>query len=486
MTEVATGEISAIGIYGLGIMGQNLALNLSGRGYSVSVCNRSENGEEFVTETFLSSRCHGLRITGFADIKGFVQSLSRPRKVLLMVKSGQAVDSVLELLIPFLEAGDIVIDGGNSHYRDTARRLAWLEEHSLLYVGCGISGGADGALNGSALMPGGTYAAWEQIRGMLNSISAVSQDGTPCCNWIGSEGSGHFVKMVHNGIEYALMQMLAEVYDVMKRGLLMSSDEIHAVFNGWHKEELHSFLLEITLNVLKELDADGSPLIDRIRDSAAHKGTGKECSIAALEAGVPTPAISEAIQARFLSAMTDLRSIASRTYCRAEPYAGNRDILLKALREALYCSQLMAYLQGLSLITRVSEEYGWQIHISSVVQIWRSGCIIQSEMLNRICDVLGHIQSVDVFLESSVVEILKLKQAGWREAVICAVKHGIPVPAISSSLSYFDGMRSEHLPTCLIQAQRDCFGAHGYERTDSPVGAIFHTEWGRERLHEDL
>lgn len=471
-----------IGIFGLGIMGQNLALNFAGRGFSVVVYNRWDAGEDAVLDTFISKRCRGKRIAGFHDLPHFVNSIRSPRKILLMVQAGKAVDTVLEQLLPLLEPEDIVIDGGNSHYRDTAQRLAQLEKLGIHYVGCGLSGGGDGALNGPAIMPGGSLRVWEQIGSMFQAISARSADGVPCCDWIGPGGAGHFVKMVHNGVEYALMQMLAEVYDVMKRMLLMSAAEIHDELFKWHNEELHSYLLGITIDILKVMDIDGLLLVDKILDCAGHKGTGKDASIAALELGVSATVISEAINARLLSALIADRRHTAEAYVASEQFTGDKAEALTSLHDALCCSQLIAYLQGFSLIAQASEEFGWGVKLLSVARIWKAGCIIQSETLNRICAVLVESEGRVTLSDAWIKGILKQKQQGWRRAMVFAVKHGIPVPAISASLAYFDGMRSERLPTNLIQAQRDFFGAHGFERNDRPRGIIFHSEWGRDAI----
>lgn len=469
-----------IGIYGLGIMGQNLAINFANRGFSVSVFNRMEAGEENVADTFISNRCQGKKIIGAGDKKGFVDSVKQPRKIIVLVKAGTAVDEVIDQLIPFLEAGDIVIDGGNSHYRDTARRLAKLESVGLLFVGCGISGGGDGALNGPSIMPGGSFRAWGKIQHMFQAIAAKCEDGDPCCDWIGPEGAGHFVKMAHNGIEYALMQLIAESYDVMKRLLSMSTDEINSVVSAWNEELLHGYLLGITGDILKMTGEDGRPLVESILDCAEQKGTGKDISISALELGVASTAINESINARFISCMINERRGASKEFMRPEQFAGDKEALLKALHDAIYCSQFIAYAQGFLLIAGASAEYNWNLDLAKIARIWRSGCIIQSDILNDIAATLKRTGLDNILLEPHFIEIINRKQINWRCAIITAMQHGIPIPALSSTLAFFDGFCSEKLPANLIQAQRDYFGAHGYERLDAPRGVFFHIGRGKK------
>lgn len=469
-----------VGIYGLGIMGQNLAINFANRGFSVSVFNRMEAGEENVVDTFISNRCQGKKVIGTSSINDFINSIKQQRKIIILVKAGTAVDEVIEQLVPYLEVNDIVIDGGNSHYRDTNRRLSHLESRGLLFVGCGISGGGEGALNGPSIMPGGSFQAWEKIGSMFQTVAAKCGDGDSCCDWIGPEGSGHFVKMVHNGIEYALMQIIAESYDVMKRLLSMSTDEINSVVLEWNEGVLHSYLLGITNDILKMIDKDGRPLVENILDCAEQKGTGKDISISALELGVPATAINESINARFISCMIDERRRASKEFINPGQFAGDKQALLKALHDAIYCSQFIAYAQGFLLIARASAEYNWNIDLAKIARIWKSGCIIQSDILNNIAATLKRTGLENILLEPYFIEIINRKQINWRYTIITAMQHGIPIPALSSTLTCFDGFRSEHLPANLIQAQRDYFGAHGYERLDAPRGVFFHIERGKK------
>lgn len=451
-----------IGIYGLGIMGQNLSINFANHGFTVSVFNRMEAGEENVVDTFISNRCQGKKIIGAGNIKDFINFIKLPRKIIVLVKAGTPVDEVIDQLVPFLEVDDIVIDGGNSHYRDTVRRLSKLESREVLFVGCGISGGGEGALNGPSIIPGGSFRAWEKIRHMVQAIAAKGEDGDPCCDWIGPEGSGHFVKMVHNGIEYALMQLIAESYDIMNRMLSMSTDEISSVVLEWNDGALHSYLLGIINVILKMIDQDGRPLVENILDCAEQKGTGKDISISALELGVPATTIIESISARFISCIINERRCASKKFISPGQFAGDKQEFLKALHDAMYCSEFIVYTQGLLLIARASAEYGWNIDPAKIARIWKSGCIIQSDILNDLAAALKRTRLGNVLLEPYFIEVINRKQINWRYAITSAMQHGIPVPVLSSTLTYFDGFRSERLPANLIQAQRDYFGAHGY------------------------
>jgi len=463
-----------IGIFGLGIMGQNLAINCAGHDYTVAVFNRKEGGEAGVVASFIEKRCGGKSIAGASTIREFVDILKVPRKIILLVEAGNAVDEVLDQLTPFLKANDVVIDGGNSHYRDTERRLTQLESRGIHFVGCGLSGGADGALKGPSIMPGGSFRAWETIRPIFQKIAAKSEDRKPCCNWIGPGGSGHFVKMVHNGIEYALMQLVAEAYDIMNRMLSLSTDEIQKVIGAWNKGDLSSYLLEITCHILRTPDKDGSPLIKKIRDCAEQKGTGKNIFLAALDLRVPATTIQEAVSARFLSSMVDERRYIAEVFTQSGPFAGEKRGFINSLHDALYCSQIVVYTQGFLLLQRVSVEYNWDLDLAIIAQTWRNGCIIRSKMLNKIEGILHGMPLRDILLASPFVKTLNTKQLNWRHAVATAMTQGIPVPALSSALACFDGLRSNLLPANLIQAQRDYFGSHGYERTDFPPGAIFH------------
>jgi 6-phosphogluconate dehydrogenase len=465
-----------IGIYGLGIMGQNLALNFERNGLAVSVINRMEAGEKNLVDAFISNRCRGKKIILADDVKNFINIIKPPRKIIVLVKAGAAVDEVIEQLIPSLEVDDIIIDGGNSHYRDTGRRLLQLDSRGILFIGCGVSGGSDGALNEPSMMPGGSFQAWENIKSIFQKIAAKSEDGAPCCDWIGPEGSGHFVKMVHNGVEYALMQVLAESFDVMKRMLSMSTDEINCLLSEWNEGELHSYLLGITIDILKIIDKDGKPLIENILDCAEQKGTGKDISISALELGVPVTAISEALNARFISCMINERRCASKEFVMPGQFTGDKKAVLKALHDAVYCSKFIVYAQGLSLIAKASVEYNWNLDPVKIARIWRNGCIIQSNILNDVVATQTETGLENILLQPYFIEAINRKQINWRYAIITTIQHGIPIPLLSSTLAYFDSFRSERLPANLIQAQRDYFGAHGFERVDAHRGVFFNIE----------
>lgn len=463
-----------IGIYGLGIMGQNLAINFASREISVSVFNHMGNGEDNTVADFISFRCQGLVVAGSVDLIQFVSSIEVPRKIILMVKAGSVVDEVLDQLIPLLDAGDVIIDCGNSHYRDTARRLSTLESQGIHFVGCGISGGGEGALKGASIMAGGSSTASARIMPLLREIAAKSENGEPCCAWIGPEGSGHFAKMAHNGIEYALMQIIAESYDIMVRMLSMTPDEIVKVISEWNDAELQGYLLRISSDILKMKNNNGRPLLENILDCAAHKGTVRDISISALELGVPVTTIIESLSARFVSCMIDERRCASTEFTATRQYSGNRQEFLTALRDAVYCSQFIAYLQGLRLMASASAEYGWNMDMAGIFTIWRRGSIVQSSLLDQIAERLNQGNSEHLLLETYFAKRINEKQENWRCSIAAAMQCGIPVPALSSTLTYFDAFRSERLPANLIQAQREYFGAHGYERLDAPAGTLFH------------
>ncbi|HOT44179.1 MAG TPA: NADP-dependent phosphogluconate dehydrogenase [Spirochaetota bacterium] len=467
-----------IGIVGLGIMGRNMALNFSRRGNAVAVFNPDVAGEGDLLAAFLEAHgCDG--IAGARILDDVVAMLRRPRVILMMVKAGTPVDDMIHRLAPRLEPGDIIIDGGNSQYLDTARRAAAVEKQGLLYVGCGVSGGGEGALRGPSLMPGGTAGAWERVRPLLQSIAARLDDGTPCCEWIGPGGSGHFVKMVHNGIEYAMMQAIAETYDMMKRLFGMKADEIAGVFDRWNGGRLGGYLVGIVPRVLKMKDGNGL-LVDSILDRAFQKGTGKEASIAALGLGVPVPAIDGAVSERCISSLIEERRRWAGVFPSGTGFTGDGKALVKDLEDALFCSIAVAHGQGFSLIQKASLEFGWGLDRGTIARVWRGGCIIQSKMMNDVEALFrkkpdaGHI-----IAEQPFAGAVREKQQGWRNAVASAVKHGIPAPVLSSALAYFDSYRSERLPANLLQAMRDFFGAHGYERVDAPAGTLFRTEWQR-------
>ncbi len=467
-----------IGIIGLGIMGRNIALNFARHGYAVAVFNPDVAGEDDLLADFLKAHgCDG--ISGARIIDDFIPLLRQPRVLLMMIKAGSPVDVVVNLLAPLLARGDIIIDGGNSHYLDTARRADALEKKGISYVGCGVSGGGEGALRGPSLMPGGSPGAWETIKPLLQSIAARLDGGTPCCEWIGPGGSGHFVKMIHNGVEYAMMQAIAEVYDLMKRLLGMKADDIAGVFAGWNAGILGGYLLGMVPGVLKMKDGTGL-LVDSILDRAFQKGTGKDASIAALDLGVPVPAIDEAVSARFISSLMNERRRAAELYPAGERFAGDGRAMVKGLEDALYCSIAVSHGQGFALMEKASMEFGWGLDRAKIAGVWRGGCIIQSKMMNEM-EVLfrNRTEAGNIIAEKNFADTIREKQPGWRRAVSAAAIHGIPASVLSSSLAYFDSYRSECLPANLIQAMRDFFGAHGYERIDAPLGMIFRTEWGR-------
>ena len=464
-----------IGLIGLAVMGENLVLNMESKGFTVAVYNRTVSK----VDDFMNGRGAGKNFIGCHSLQELTRSLKSPRKVMMMVKAGQAVDDTIELLIPLLSAGDIIIDGGNSNYEDTARRTAYVEGKGLLFIGTGVSGGEEGALLGPSIMPGGSPKAWPAVKPIFQAISAKAPDGTPCCDWVGEGGAGHFVKMVHNGIEYGDMQLICEVYQIMKDVLGMSADEMHEAFKEWNSGELGSYLIEITSDILAFKDTDGDPLVDKILDAAGQKGTGKWTGIAALNAGVPLTLIAEAVFARCLSAAKDERVVASKSYAAPKSvFSGDRARFLASLRDALYASKIISYAQGFALLRAAASEYGWHLDYGGIALMWRGGCIIRSVFLGKIkeaFDANGSLANLllDPFFKAKIVKA----EAGWREVVSTAVLSGIPVPSIAAALTYFDGYRSELLPANLLQAQRDYFGAHTYERLDSPRGKFFHTNW---------
>lgn len=470
--------LSNIGVAGLAVMGENLVLNMAGKGVSVSVFNRTTAR----VDSFLAGRAKGKKIRGFHNVRDFVNSLERPHKVMMMLKAGSVVDDFIEQLLPCLDKGDIVIDGGNSNYHDTERRVAALAEKGLLYIGTGVSGGEEGALKGPSIMPGGSFAAWKDIEPILVPISAKASDGTFCCSWMGNGGAGHFVKMVHNGIEYGDMQLICESYHIMKEVLKMSADEMHHVFAKWNKGDLSSYLIEITRDILAYKDKDTTPLVDNILDAAGQKGTGKWTVIAALDGGIPLSLISESVFARYLSAQKDQRVHASTALeGPVVEYKGNREELLIELEKALYLAKIISYAQGFNLMQEASAEYRWDLNYGEIARIWRGGCIIRSVFLDKITEAYQkNPQLNSLLLAPYFKEKIAEAQAGLRSVLTTAIKHGIPTPCHSSALSYYDGFRTARLPANLLQAQRDYFGAHTYERTDKPRGAFFHTNWTGE------
>lgn len=464
-----------IGLIGLAVMGENLVLNMERNGYTVAVFNRTVEK----VDKFVNGRGKGKNFIGAHSIEELCASLKRPRKVMLLVKAGQAVDDFIEKIIPYLEKGDIIIDGGNTHFPDTNRRTKYVESKGLLYIGTGVSGGEEGALLGPSIMPGGSNAAWEYVKPIFQSISAKVEDGSPCCDWVGENGAGHFVKMVHNGIEYGDMQLITEAYQIMKVYLGMSADEMHEVFKEWNEGELSSYLIEITRDILAFKDEDGEPMVDKILDTAGQKGTGKWTGIAALDHGVPLTLIGEAVFARCLSAIKEERVEASKILSGPEPkFTGDKKQFINDLMEALYASKIVSYAQGYVLMRAAAEEYGWDLNYGGIAMMWRGGCIIRSTFLEKIKDAYDNDNKLkNLLIDPFFKERILKSQAAWRKVVSAAFENGIPIPAFSTALAYFDGYRSERLPANLLQAQRDYFGAHTYERIDKPRGEFFHTNW---------
>lgn len=464
-----------IGVIGLAVMGENLVMNMESKGFSVSVFNRTT---EKVTH-FIEGRAKGKRIVGAFSLQEFVSQLSTPRKVLIMVKAGKPVDDMIDQLIPLMEKGDIIIDGGNSHFPDTIRRTAYVESKGLLYVGMGVSGGEEGALNGPSLMPGGSRAAWQTIKPIVQAISAKVEDGSPCCEWVGDNGAGHFVKMVHNGIEYGDMQLICECYQLMRDLLHMTADEMHAVFEEWNQGELNSYLIEITSDILAYKDSDGSPLVEKILDTAGQKGTGKWTAMTALDEGVPLTLIGEAVFSRCLSAMKEERVAASKILKGpADGFHGDRQHLINAIRHALYASKIVSYAQGFTLLRDAAKTYNWDLNYGEIALMWRGGCIIRSVFLGEIKKTFDKNPAIsNILLDDYFNGIIEEAQLGWREVCSTAISYGIPIPAMCSALNYYDSYRCERLPANLLQAQRDYFGAHTYERIDHKRGEFFHTNW---------
>lgn len=464
-----------IGLIGLAVMGENLVLNMESKGFSVAVFNRST---EKVT-SFIEGRAKGKNIIGAFSIEEFIASLKTPRKIILMVKAGKPVDDFIELLIPYLEKGDIIMDGGNSHFPDTIRRTRLVEEHGLLYIGTGVSGGEEGALKGPSIMPGGSAAAWPLVKPIFLAIAAKVDDGTPCCDWVGDDGAGHFVKMVHNGIEYGDMQLICEAYHLMKDYLGMSADEMHEVFKEWNTGELDSYLIEITRDILAYKDTDGQPMVDKILDTAGQKGTGKWTSIASLDEGVPLTLIGEAVYARCLSAIKEERVAASKILTGPKPkFEGDREAFIDDIKNALYASKIVSYAQGYTLMRAAEETYGWKLNYGGIALLWRGGCIIRSRFLGKIKEAFDKKPDLsNLLLDPFFKDKIEGSQAGWRRVVSSATLNGIPIPAFATALSYYDGYRCERLPANMLQAQRDYFGAHTYERIDRNRGEFFHTNW---------
>ncbi|GAB4043574.1 decarboxylating NADP(+)-dependent phosphogluconate dehydrogenase [Spirosoma litoris] len=467
-----------IGLIGLAVMGENLVLNMESKGFTVAVFNRTVEK----VDHFINGRGAGKNFIGAHSIEELVASLERPRKVMMLVKAGQAVDDFIEQIIPHLEPGDIIIDGGNSYFPDTIRRTKYVESKGFLYIGTGVSGGEIGALHGPSMMPGGSVEAWPAVKGIFQSIAAKVDDGTPCCDWVGSDGAGHFVKMVHNGIEYGDMQIIGEAYQVMRDLLGMSADEMHEVFKKWNTEELDSYLIEITADIMAYKDEDGTPMVDKILDTAGQKGTGKWTGTAALDLGIPLTLIGESVFARFLSAQKDMRVDASKVIQGPKPeFTGDKAQLLDDLKMALYGAKIISYAQGYNLFMAAAKDYGWQLNYGDIALMWRGGCIIRSAFLGDIKKAFDKNPALPhLLLDDFFKQKVESAQAGWRRVCAAALINGIPAPALTSALCYFDGFRSEWLPANLLQAQRDYFGAHTYERIDKPRGQFFHTNWTGE------
>ncbi|WP_304246767.1 decarboxylating NADP(+)-dependent phosphogluconate dehydrogenase [Parabacteroides gordonii] len=468
-----------IGLIGLAVMGENLALNMESKGFTVAVYNRNFPGEEGVVDRFVNGRGKGKNFIATHSIEELTDAVKRPRIIMMMIKAGAPVDEMIEQLLPHMSPGDVIIDGGNSDFHDTERRVKEVEAKGLYFVGSGISGGEEGALHGPSVMPGGSPEAWPIVKDILQGIAAKLDDGTPCCQWIGRGGAGHFVKMVHNGIEYGDMQLISEAYSLLKNRKGLDDDEMSVVFEEWNKGELDSFLIEITKNILRFRDEDGKPLLDKILDVAGQKGTGKWSAIAAMDESDPLTLVTEAVYARLLSALYAEREKAAGLY--PEPVELGENLFVEEIRQALYASKLISYAQGFSLIRRASEHYGWELDYGTIAQIWRKGCIIRSVFLQKITEAYRKNPKLENLLFDDFFRT-KIQKAlpSWRKTVSEGALSGVALPAMSSALSYFDGLRTLHSAANLIQAQRDYFGAHTYERTDRERGIFFHTNWTGE------
>ena len=461
------------GLIGLAVMGQNLALNVESKGFSVAVYNRTTAR----TQEFMAGPAKGKNIIGAESLEDFIAALSRPRKIMLMVKAGQPVDDFIDRLLPHLDKDDLIIDGGNSHFPDTIRRSKALAEKGFLYIGTGVSGGEEGALLGPSIMPGGQPEAYELVAPILTKIAA-QVDGGPCCTYIGPDGAGHYVKMVHNGIEYGDMQLIVEAYFIMKNGLNLTASQLHDVFAEWNEGELNSYLIEITRDIFARKDEDtGQPLVEVILDRAGQKGTGKWTSQSALDLGVAAPTIAEAVFARCISAVKAERVAASKILSGpSTTYGGDPKDFIEAIRQALYASKICSYAQGFALMTEAGKQYGWKLNFGEIAKIWRGGCIIRAQFLHRITEAYERDPNLaNLMLDPFFKDVLESAQESWRHVVASAASMGFPIPACSSALAYFDSYRRDRLPANLIQAQRDYFGAHTYQRVDKE--GTFHTEW---------
>jgi len=465
-----------IALIGLAVMGQNLILNMNDHGFTVVAYNRTTSK----VDEFLAKEAKGTKVLGAHSIEDMVKQLKRPRRVMMLVKAGQPVDDLIAQVVPHLEEGDIIIDGGNSLYQDTARRHKELESKDILYIGTGVSGGEEGARRGPSIMPGGSPAAWPHVKEIFQSVSAKVDGGIPCCDWVGQGGAGHYVKMVHNGIEYGDMQLICEAYQLLRDGLGMSADEMHQVFTEWNTGVLDSYLIEITRDILGYKDADGTPLVDHILDTAGQKGTGKWTVIDAMEMGIPITLIAEAVFSRCVSALKEDRVAASKVLKGPDSskISAEKKAFVDAIRDALYASKIVSYAQGYMLMRAAAKENGWDLNYGGIALMWRGGCIIRSRFLGKIKEAFDtNAQLTNLLLDPYFTGEVQRCQSAWREVIAMAVKAGIPVPAFSTALAFYDGYRTANLPANLLQAQRDYFGAHTYERTDKPRGQFFHTNW---------
>jgi 6-phosphogluconate dehydrogenase len=466
-----------IALIGLAVMGQNLILNMNDHGFTVVAYNRTLEK----VDHFLANEAKGTKVLGAHSIPEMVAQLKKPRRVMLMVKAGKPVDEFIEQLLPVLEPGDIIIDGGNSLFEDTIRRAKYVESKGLLYIGTGVSGGEEGARHGPSIMPGGSPAAWPHVKPIFQAISAKVEDGTPCCDWVGEGGAGHYVKMVHNGIEYGDMQLIGEAYNLMKTGLGLAPEQMREIFGEWNKGELNSYLIEITRDILAFKDTDGQPLVDKILDTAGQKGTGKWTVVSSQDLGIPITLIAEAVYARCVSAMKEERVAAAKKLKGPKPtIKGDQKKFIEAIRQALYASKIVSYAQGYMLMRAAAkpEQYNWNLNYGGIALMWRGGCIIRSVFLGKIKEAFDKNPKLsNLLLDPFFRKAIKDCQRSWRNVVAMAAKKGIPVPAFSTALAFYDAYRCERLPANLLQAQRDYFGAHTYERVDQPRGQFFHTNW---------
>jgi 6-phosphogluconate dehydrogenase len=465
-----------IGLIGLAVMGQNLVLNMNDHGFKVAVFNRTVSK----VDDFLANEAKGTQVVGAHSVEEFAGLLKKPRRVMLMVKAGSSVDETIEHVLPCLEKGDIIIDGGNSLFTDSTRRTKYLADKGMLFIGTGVSGGEEGARHGPSIMPGGNPAAWPHVKPIFQAIAAKVEDGTPCCDWVGEDGAGHFVKMVHNGIEYGDMQLICEAYDLLQRGLGLTAGELHEVFAEWNNGELDSYLIEITSHIFAKADEDGKPIVDKILDTAGQKGTGKWTVFSSLDLGQPVTLIGESVFARCLSALKEERVEAAKILKgpAVKASVGDRVAFIEDVRRALYCSKMVSYAQGYMLLRAAAKENGWNLNMGGIALMWRGGCIIRSRFLGKIKEAFDKNPGIEnLLLDSFFSAALNNYQASWRKALVHAVELGVPTPAFATALAFFDGYRTARLPANLLQAQRDYFGAHTYERIDKPRGEYFHTNW---------